>query len=375
MFKQILENKISDKLTNFNNAGKLATNLFDKFRNSLDLNDGPPSHPTTPTHKVPNANFQVSHSNTSLNENTTDDSNNSYFNFNEYNMSKRPYSVVSTNDHKLKSSEEIQFNGCSYDYNEESEKKKIFSDDTKIPSKTAASHNRVLVRQSTDLTCKFPVRPFQRINSETVEIPGLNVKVVRYRIEDDLGKIEPQMYIKNNSNGVDLTNSTSKGKINFTVRYNEDIQSLTVTINTVEIFVHPHFNSPNTTLNNKRFEYSDDVVSSANKPDTYVKIQLYPGNKKQKYQTKIQRKTCTPVFEETFYFSVPFQDLPSKSLNITVLDFGRFTKHSLIGSVRLNDLHCIKDLTTKDIDFSKNLLPLTEVSNLFRLHLNIISII
>ena len=51
-----------------------------------------------------------------------------------------------------------------------------------------SSHKpRTLVRQSTDLTSSFPLKRFQRINSETVEIPGLNVKVVRYRIENDLG--------------------------------------------------------------------------------------------------------------------------------------------------------------------------------------------
>ena len=48
LFISTFENKI-DKLTNFNNAGKIATDLFDKFRNSLDISDGgPPTSVTSP---------------------------------------------------------------------------------------------------------------------------------------------------------------------------------------------------------------------------------------------------------------------------------------------------------------------------------------
>lgn len=103
-----------------------------------------------------------------------------------------------------------------------------------------AHHNRTLVRQATDLTSSFPLKPFQKINSETVEIPGLNVKVVRYRIANDLGKIEPHLYIKYNLGGVDSSAAVAKGKLYFTVRYNQEIQSFTVGINrcTIIFFIN-----------------------------------------------------------------------------------------------------------------------------------------
>ena len=231
---------------------------------------------------------------------------------------------------------------------------------------TAANQNRSLVRQSTDLTSSFPLKPFQKINSETVEIPGLNVKVVRYRIENDLGKLEPHLYKNYNSGGGDNTQMVSKGKIWFSLHYNEEIQSLSVTINRSEIFNGSQ--SPNGSLSysnsaslNANTSVSAPNSPNLNKPDTYVRVQLLP-DKKKKYQTRIQRKTCTPLFEETFYFQVPFNELVTKTLYLAQLEFGRFSKHELIGAVRLADLNTIKDLTTGDIEFIRNLTPLANVS-------------
>lgn len=97
-------------------------------------------------------------------------------------------------------------------------------------SQSYTSQHRSLVRQSTDLTSSFPLKPFQRINSETVEVPGLNVKVVRYRVANDLGKIDPHLYINYNMGGADAASCVAKAKLFFSLRYSPDIQSLTVTI-------------------------------------------------------------------------------------------------------------------------------------------------
>jgi hypothetical protein len=366
MFKHIFENKI-DKLTNFNNAGKLATDLFDKFRNSLDISDSGPPHSSVTSPILPKkSNSQLSNSNSSLVDTnssvTNDESNSSYYHLNN---GKTINSSSSNNNNNNKSNYNDENGFDPYDESTiKTSTKKIFNSESDEPNTPIKEiKNRVLLRQTSDLTSKFPSNPFRRINSETVEIPGLNVKVVRYRVDDDLGKIDPHMYIKNNSTGADsLMSSTSKGKIYFSLHYNEEIKSLSLTINKAEIYAHPQLNQPSNLINNnKKFEYTDDIVSSANKPDTYVKIQLYPG-KKHKYQTRVQKKTCTPAFEETFFFSIPFQDLSTKSVNLTVLDFGRFTKNSLIGSVRLNDLHIIKDIKTTEVEFALNLLPLSEVN-------------
>lgn len=239
-------------------------------------------------------------------------------------------------------------------------------------------NNRTLVRQSTDLTSSFPLKPFQKINSETVEIPGLNVKVVRYRIENDLGKIEPHLYIKYNSSGGDASTMASKGKLFFSLHYNEEIQSFSVTINKAELnagmngggggglqaFNNSTSSSPNTTsssLNTASSSVSAPNSPNLNKPDTYIKVQLLP-DKKRKFQTRIQRKTWAPLFDETFYFPIPFEELQNKTLYLSLLEFGRFSKHELIGSVRLNDIHSIKDITTTEVEFVRNLIPLADVS-------------
>lgn len=107
------------------------------------------------------------------------------------------------------------------------------------------------------------------------------------------------------------------------------------------------------------------------KIDTYVKIQLLP-DKKRKFQTKIQRKTSNPAFDETFYFATPFDELQNKTLYLALYEFGRFLKHELIGAIRISDLHSIKDITTQDVEFTRNLIQLAEVQffDLLKVHLS-----
>jgi len=194
------------------------------------------------------------------------------------------------------------------------------------PSVNSSITTRTLVRQSTDITTSFPLKPFQKINSETIEIPGLNVKVVRYRVENDLGKIDPHLYKSYNSS-IDPTTAITKGKLFFSLHYNEEINSLSVTINKAEIF--------NVYGNNSAGGSTTSVLNSPNlnKPDTYVKVQLLP-DKKKKFQTKVQKKTWTPVYDETFYFQLDIEDLKTRTLFLTHLESGRFSKHELIGAVR-----------------------------------------
>uniref|UniRef100_A0A183BT25 Synaptotagmin n=1 Tax=Globodera pallida TaxID=36090 RepID=A0A183BT25_GLOPA len=68
--------------------------------------------------------------------------------------------------------------------------------------------------------------------------------------------------------------------------------------------------------------------------DPYVKLYLLP-EKKKKVETKVHRKTLNPVFNETFIFKVPFNELPSKTLVFSIYDFDRFSKHDQIGQVIL----------------------------------------
>src|SRR4051812_21628556 len=66
--------------------------------------------------------------------------------------------------------------------------------------------------------------------------------------------------------------------------------------------------------------------------DPYVKVYLMP-NKKKKFQTKVQRKSLNPVFNESFKFSVPYSEISGQTLTLNVFDFDRFGKHDQIGVV------------------------------------------
>ncbi|XP_031417151.1 synaptotagmin Vb [Clupea harengus] len=68
--------------------------------------------------------------------------------------------------------------------------------------------------------------------------------------------------------------------------------------------------------------------------DPYVKVYLLP-DKKKKFETKVQRKNLSPVFNETFTFKIPYAELGGKTLVLQVFDFDRFGKHDVIGQITI----------------------------------------
>uniref|UniRef100_A0A803SZ41 Synaptotagmin n=1 Tax=Anolis carolinensis TaxID=28377 RepID=A0A803SZ41_ANOCA len=68
--------------------------------------------------------------------------------------------------------------------------------------------------------------------------------------------------------------------------------------------------------------------------DPYVKVFLLP-DKKKKYETKVQKKTLNPTYNETFVFKIPYQELGGKTLVMAIYDFDRFSKHDIIGEVKV----------------------------------------
>jgi len=68
--------------------------------------------------------------------------------------------------------------------------------------------------------------------------------------------------------------------------------------------------------------------------DPYVKVYMLP-DKKKKYETKVHRKTLNPVFNETFNFKIPYNEIGSKILVLAVYDFDRFSRHDIIGELRV----------------------------------------
>ncbi|XP_076273187.1 synaptotagmin-10-like isoform X2 [Rhynchophorus ferrugineus] len=77
-----------------------------------------------------------------------------------------------------------------------------------------------------------------------------------------------------------------------------------------------------------------DIIGSC---DPYIKLHLLPDRKK-KFQTKVHRKNQNPIFNETFIYSVTYDDLETRYLQFSVYDFDRFSRHDLIGHVLVTNL-------------------------------------
>uniref|UniRef100_A0A8C5R4X3 Synaptotagmin 8 n=1 Tax=Leptobrachium leishanense TaxID=445787 RepID=A0A8C5R4X3_9ANUR len=94
------------------------------------------------------------------------------------------------------------------------------------------------------------------------------------------------------------------------------------------------------------------AMDSGGTSDPYATVYL-TNDSRRKSETKVHRKTLSPVFNEAFIFKVLKTEIPDTAVVIHVYDFNRFSKHDMIGEVRLPlgemDLHHIiedwKELT------------------------------
>uniref|UniRef100_A0A673HD98 Synaptotagmin-6-like n=1 Tax=Sinocyclocheilus rhinocerous TaxID=307959 RepID=A0A673HD98_9TELE len=153
-----------------------------------------------------------------------------------------------------------------------------------------------------------------------------------------LGRIQPELYKQSTIEAEGPSkNGTTKtcGKINFSLKYDYEGELLLVTI--LKALDLP----------------AKDLCGSS---DPYVKIYLLP-DRKRKFQTRVHRKTLNPTFDETFQFPVPYEELGSRKLHLSVFDFDRFSRHDMIGEVILENLFEVSDLSRetsiwKDIQYA-----------------------
>ncbi|XP_069754683.1 synaptotagmin VIII [Narcine bancroftii] len=73
--------------------------------------------------------------------------------------------------------------------------------------------------------------------------------------------------------------------------------------------------------------------------DPYVTIYLLP-EKTQKFETKVYARTLNPNFQERFTFKATQDEIADKTVVMQVNDFNRFSKHDIIGEVRI-PLHTV----------------------------------
>ena len=82
------------------------------------------------------------------------------------------------------------------------------------------------------------------------------------------------------------------------------------------------------------------------KIDPYVKVYLMPGNFAVE-KTKTQKKNFNPTFNETFTYSLPVVDVPSKTVVLQVVDWDMMSKDDAVGEVQIPlweiDMHSVND--------------------------------
>ncbi|XP_017774749.1 PREDICTED: synaptotagmin-10-like isoform X2 [Nicrophorus vespilloides] len=201
--------------------------------------------------------------------------------------------------------------------------------------------NKKVLRQTTLPIVPTRHQTFQRQLSHRLEMPTtiqFSICSLEHKSESSLiGLIKPELYKKElvRQSSADSAGPEMEfcGILHFSLRYDKDVEGLVV----------------------KVFEGRDlpvkDVTGSS---DPYIKIYLLPDRKK-KFQTKVHRKNLNPVFNETFIFSVSYEELRVRYLQFSVYDFDRFSRHDLIGHVVLKGLLESTDLQ-QEMEYTMNIL-------------------
>ncbi|XP_077503790.1 synaptotagmin-15-like [Amblyomma americanum] len=133
-----------------------------------------------------------------------------------------------------------------------------------------------------------------------------------------LGGLNPELYRVTAADGADdgeerTFPESHRGRIWFSLQYEDPRESL-------ELRVIKARNLPSR------------VCGSVNCCDPFVRIQLLPDERRYQ-QTKCKKKTCNPIFEETYIFQIPAKALSERILKLTVLDNDRGKRHNVIGHV------------------------------------------
>ncbi|KAM3919365.1 synaptotagmin-8 [Leptodactylus fuscus] len=76
------------------------------------------------------------------------------------------------------------------------------------------------------------------------------------------------------------------------------------------------------------------AMDSGGTSDPYVIVYL-TNDKRKKHETKMYRKTLNPTFNESFNFKLLKSEIDDTMAVMQVYDFNRFSKHDVIGEVRL----------------------------------------
>ncbi|XP_055546590.1 synaptotagmin 1-like isoform X2 [Wyeomyia smithii] len=170
--------------------------------------------------------------------------------------------------------------------------------------------------------CGFCIRRFfrkRRSKDGKKGMKGVDLKSVQLLGSAYKEKVQPDMEeltenAEENDEGESKQSEQKLGKLQYKLEYDFNANALTVTVIQAEEL---------------------PALDMGGTSDPYVKVYLLP-DKKKKFETKVHRKTLSPVFNESFTFkSLPYAEAMNKTLVFAIFDFDRFSKHDQIGEVKV----------------------------------------
>ncbi|XP_029009942.1 synaptotagmin VIII isoform X2 [Betta splendens] len=141
----------------------------------------------------------------------------------------------------------------------------------------------------------------QQKKDEKINLKGVNGKTTTALVQPDVGDVDYG------------SSSRPRGKLLYSLEYNAAASELAVGIKQAD-----------------RLKAMDLGGSS----DPYVKVYILP-DKNKTCETKVFRHTLSPAFNEQFTFQISKASLPASTAVMQVFDFNRFSKHSIIGELRV----------------------------------------
>uniref|UniRef100_UPI0037E867B5 synaptotagmin VIII isoform X2 n=1 Tax=Semicossyphus pulcher TaxID=241346 RepID=UPI0037E867B5 len=149
--------------------------------------------------------------------------------------------------------------------------------------------------------CKGKKKKQQKKKDEKVNLNGVNGKTTTALVQPDV-------------NDVDYGSSRqARGKLLYSLDYNAAQSELTVGIKQAN---------------------SLKAMDLGGSSDPYVKVYVLP-DKSKTCETKVFRNTLNPVFNEQFNFQITKSSLLKSTVVMQVFDFNRFSKHNIIGELRV----------------------------------------
>lgn len=81
---------------------------------------------------------------------------------------------------------------------------------------------------------------------------------------------------------------------------------------------------------------SERIDHDAGFGDPYIKVSLDPTVDERVRQSSVKRKTANPFYNEYFKFPATYDDVKESNLVFLVYDYDKFSRHKLIGEVRID---------------------------------------